>query len=238
MDSQPKCSSKKPLGKILVIGAGFGRTGTLSLKEALETLGYSCYHMKELFHKRHSKLWMVEGEPDFTKIFSEYNATCDWPACSFYKEQFKRYPDAKVILTLRDPEKWYKSCLETIYELTHVLKFPLSFNSALKLSDKFVWMGTFKGRFKDKDYAISVYQKHVEEVQQTIPKEKLLLFDVASGWKPLCEFLSEPIPDVPFPHVNDTATMRKLIQTMRALQFGFWTLIVFIVSFIAYYISS
>ena len=106
-----------------VIGAGFGRTGTMSLKVALEELGFGpCYHMSEVFaHPEHVELWRAAAqgkEVDWEQIFGGYRATVDWPACSFYGELMEKYPDAKVILTVRDPQRWYESAYNTIYTMT------------------------------------------------------------------------------------------------------------------------
>src|SRR3712207_228473 len=111
---------------IEVIGAGFGRTGTMSLKVALEELGFGpCYHMIELFgHPEHVELWETasQGKPvDWEKLFSGYRATTDWPACSFYGELMQRYPNAKVILTVRDPDRWYESTYNTIYGMRRMI---------------------------------------------------------------------------------------------------------------------
>lgn len=105
-----------------VIGAGFGRTGTMSLKVALEELGFEpCYHMSEVFtHPEHVELWRAaaQGEPvEWEQIFGGYRATVDWPACTFYGELMENYPDAKVILTVRDPQRWYESAYNTIYTI-------------------------------------------------------------------------------------------------------------------------
>jgi hypothetical protein len=102
-----------------VIGAGFGRTGTKSLKAALEELGFDpCYHMSELFgHPEHVELWEAAARGksvDWNELLGGYRATTDWPACSFYEELMQSYPDAKVILTLRDPNRWYESTYNTV----------------------------------------------------------------------------------------------------------------------------
>jgi hypothetical protein len=107
---------------VKLIGAGFGRTGTMSLKIALETLGFSpCYHMTEVFaHPEHRGFWISawRGDPaDWDGVLGEYEAAVDWPACTFYEELMKRHPDAKVILSVREPERWYESVRNTIYEV-------------------------------------------------------------------------------------------------------------------------
>ncbi len=117
--------------KALVIGAGFGRTGTLSLKKALEILGYDpCYHMTESLDNFHIPFWerVYCGEKfSWNEIFDKYKATTDFPVCSYWDDILKEYPDSKVILTVRSPESWYKSFDETIYSLTFRLPFGVRF---------------------------------------------------------------------------------------------------------------
>src|SRR5215210_3295615 len=219
-----------------IIGAGFGRTGTMSLKAALEELGFDpCYHMVEVFgHPEHADLWQAawRSEPvDWEDFLGDYRAAVDWPACTFYGELMERYPDAKVLLSVRDPDRWYESVRNTIYELS-------SLSSGLRLSrvvfavftlfafgrisrgnmvDDIIWEGTFDGRFEDKPYAIGVFERHNEEVKRCVPPDKLLVYEVNEGWGPLCEFLGVEEPDKPFPRLNDTAEMRRRIRSVQAL---------------------
>jgi hypothetical protein len=221
---------------VRVIGAGFGRTGTMSLKVALEELGYApCYHMVEVFeHPEHPSLWQAawRREPiDWEELVGGYEAAVDWPACSFYEELMERYPDAKVLLSVRDPERWYESMRSTVYELFRLrtgsrrvgftlgLLTPLfsGFLGSADMVDEIVWDGTFGGRFEDKRYAIEVFERHNERVRQRVPKDKLLVYEVKEGWGPLCEFLGVEEPDAPFPRLNDTAEMRRRIRAVRAL---------------------
>lgn len=210
-------------GGLRIIGAGFGRTGTLSLKEALNQLGFGpCYHMTEVFnHPEHIALWeaAARGEPiDWNDIFADYQATVDWPACDFYKELMVAYPEAKVLLTVRDPEHWYESVQNTIYlssrknlrsPLVAVISFAMrkfvpEMRKRLRMLNAVIWNGTFDGKFEDKDYAITIYKQHIEEVKQYVPPEKLLAYNVKEGWEPLCAFLGVAVPqDEPFPHLND-----------------------------------
>ncbi len=188
-----------------VIGAGFGRTGTLSLKAALEELGFGpCYHMIELFEKPGAtEQWsaIASGEPiDWNTVFDGYQATVDWPACAVYKELMQAYPEAKVLLSVRDPEKWYESVASTIYQSSH--RDPTSLHD--RMVNGLIWQGTFNGRFEEKDYAIAIFQRHIEEVKRHVPPEKLLVYDVKEGWPPLCTFLGVEVPaEKPFPHLND-----------------------------------
>lgn len=178
-----------------VISTGFGRTGTTSLKAALERLGFSrCYHMMEVFsHPEHIPLWLDANQEEavnWEKLFGDYQAAVDWPSCTFYNELMQRYPDAKVLLSVRDPDSWYQSALETIYS-SQQLRPPASWLFALipqvrrfmRMVDAVVWQGTFGGRFEDKDYAIRVFNDHIAEVRRTVPPERLLVFDVKEGWE-------------------------------------------------------
>lgn len=202
---------------LAVVGAGFGRTGTLSLKGALETLGLGpCYHMTEVFaHPEHVPVWRdaTEGRPvDWDALFAGYGSCVDWPACAFWRELASHWPDAKVILTVRDPQRWYESVAKTIYlvlqrELPGDAPEPVRAHHAMvrRLIDE----GTFGGRFEDRDHAIGVYEAHNRAVREAVPPDRLLVYEVAEGWEPLCRFLDRPVPAEPFPRVNSTDEFRE-----------------------------
>ncbi len=218
--------------ELKIIGVGFGRTGTLSLKLALEELGFGpCYHMTELMkHPEYVLLWeaYAQGDPvSLKEIFQGYGATVDWPGCKFYEELMRLYPDAKIVLTVRDPESWYESSKNTIYQGIKQIKSSILvsalffitglFNSfqrhIFRLQNAIIWNGTFRGRFEDKDYAISIFNQHSENVKRNVPADKLLVYEVKEGWGPLCAFLAVPVPEnKPFPHVNDRAFFKKMLK--------------------------
>ena len=221
-----------------VIGAGFGRTGTWSLKAALETLGFGpCYHMTEVFaHPEHADFWTSawRNEPvDWEGVLGSYESTVDWPACTFYEELLERHPDAKVLLSVRDPDPWYESTRSTIYELSMLIEestmsrwisglislliFGGFAGGRSGMANEIIWKGTFDDRFEDKEYAIEVFERHNEEVKRRVPPDRLLVYEVKEGWGPLCEFLGVPEPDEPFPRLNDAARMRRGMWTVRAL---------------------
>jgi hypothetical protein len=213
-----------------VIGAGFGRTGTLSFKTALEKLGYiKCHHMTEVLgNSQQSKYWldMANGkEADWDTVFEGYQACVDFPACSYYYELAQYYPDAKVILTVRSPESWHKSASETIYQFNKLmpswLRLIVPWCNHIYLSkDRKVWEGKFGGRFEDIDHATLVFNQHIAEVKRLIPSERLLVMEVSEGWQPLCDFLGVDIPNEPFPYVNDAKsfkTVTTLLKLARAL---------------------
>jgi hypothetical protein len=208
-------SSEQPTGVTImsldVVGAGFGRTGTLSLKLALEKLGFAqTYHMAELFQNPdHLDLWeeaLQTGSCDWDSLFQGYRASVDWPACTYWKELADYYPDSKVILSLRDPDSWFKSVHNTIY--------PTSME-AMKSEDphlqrwanwgnQLIWQNTFDGRVEDKDHAIATFNANSEAVRNTIEADRLLVFEAAQGWEPLCRFLECDVPNEPYPRVNTT----------------------------------
>lgn len=222
-------------GELRVIGAGFGRTGTTSLKAALERLGFGpCYHMTEVLrHPSHASFWNEAhdraGDVDWRGFFrdsGDYRSAVDWPVCDFYRVLMDEYPRAKVILTVRDPDRWYRSARETIYALGNawagrfvfatVGRLVPSFGRMMRMAHRLIWAGTFGGRFTDEEYAKRVFLEHDREVRRTVPPERLLVYDVKEGWGPLCKFLGVEVPDEPFPHLNDAATFRRLLWLQRA----------------------
>lgn len=192
-----------------VIGAGFGRTGTLSLKLALEQLGFDkCYHMMEVVPD-HREVWAQahRGESvDYDALFEGFQATVDWPSCNLWQDQLKHYPDAKVILSLRDPEAWYKSVMSTIYPTT--IEAAASDDENARAfgvwAKEITWNHVFDGKLEDKAHAIDVFNSHNEAVKATCPPEKLLVFEAKDGWAPLCEFLGVDIPETDYPRSNST----------------------------------
>lgn len=211
-----------------VIGAGFGRTGTLSMKVALETLGYArCHHMTEVFASaQQARMWdeIGRGEAaDWDKVFAGFQASVDFPSASYWRELAEYYPDAKIILTTRSFESWYRSARETIWTLQKVMPGWLKWLvPRLRTIDRMVthtvWGRVFHGRFEDYEYVREVFRRHKADVKATIPAGRLLVFEPKQGWAPLCAFLDCPVPDIPFPHVNDTAEFRKRISVMKALR--------------------
>ena len=219
-----------------IIGAGFGRTGTTSLKAALEELGFGpSYSLTEVFENPgHVQFWEAarRGEKvNWKRFFADHDIAVDWPACSFYGELMEAFPDAPVILTVRDPEPWYESTLSTIYKLRKLTTGPLPVRAAFafaglfapgvtgtaRLADHLVWEDTFDGRFDDRDYAIETFEHHNEQVRRRVPPERLLVFDVRDGWRPLCDFLNVEVPGKPFPRLNEAREMRRRLFGLVAL---------------------
>ena len=198
-----------------VIGAGFGRTGTKSLKDALEHLGLGpCYHMVEVFkNPQAAPGWWYDAaqdpaHADWAKIFAGYNATVDWPNATFYRELADAYPDAKVILTERDPNAWFESTQATIF--ARMPPAPGATEPFPRMLGKVV-CELFDYRMHDRDHCISVFKAHNAKVREVIPAERLLVYEVAQGWQPLCDFLGVPVPEEAMPKVNSTEEFQARI---------------------------
>lgn len=225
-----------------IIGAGFGRTGTLSLKAALEELGFGpCYHMSEVFqHPDHVAIWQAaaDGETvDWDALFANYRSAVDWPSCAFYEQLMRAYPNARILLTVRDPENWYESVSNTIYQIHHRIGAPLlsrilfypgkilittampHMKQIFRMQTAVIWDGTFGGNFEDKQQTLDIFARHIEEVKQKVSPEKLLVYNVKEGWEPLCAFLGVSVPEGrPFPRLNDRDTFagtRRIQQVER-----------------------
>ena len=222
-----------PSPTLHVIGAGLGRTGTLSLHAALERLGCApCEHMTNCFaHPERFALWLEAarrkraGEPiDWRPLFTGYRATVDWPGAYFWRELIATHPEARVILTVRDPERWYDSARATIYAATEArtatpaARLLTAFLAWLdpragrgfRTVQETVWDGTFAGQFTDRAAALGIFAAHNRAVEEMVPAERLLVFDVKQGWGRLCAFLGVPVPaGEPFPHVNDAADFAR-----------------------------
>jgi hypothetical protein len=199
-----------------VIGAGFGRTGTLSLKLALEQLGFGpCYHMVEVFKNPAAAQWWIDaadGRPDWAKIFAGYNSTVDWPSCTYYAELADAYPDARVILTERDPEAWFTSTQNTIFPNAAPPDTDKPFDQMFRK----VVGRLFDNCMREHDHVIDVFKRHNADVRRRVPAERLLVYEVAQGWEPLCRFLGVPVPATPMPQTNSTEEfVRRRAGTRR-----------------------
>jgi hypothetical protein len=223
-----------------VLGVGYGRTGTASLKAALERLGFDpCCHMTEVMESPELvRRWQRIGEggpPDWDSVLGNFRATVDWPGAAYWRELVDAYPQAKVVLTVRDPDRWYASAHNTI------LRFPMRRRNLAErllfavvrrvnpssaqvplLLDQVLWNRVFDGRpfngrtfpngVPDQDYAIASFEQHNEEVKAYVPADRLLVFNVAEGWGPLCQFLDVPVPAEEFPRLNETESFNRMIS--------------------------
>lgn len=203
-----------------VIGVGFARTGTTSLKSALETLGRGpCYHMMDVMSDpRRIRQWRAIGRgasPDWDRVFAGYRSAVDWPAAAYWRELAAYYPDAKLVLTVRDPQSWYESIRRTIFQqvidpprglrtvvFKVVGKVSPNLRAFLAMTEACIQRPIFNDRITDREYAVSVFERHIEEVRVAFPPQRLLVYRVAEGWGPLCDFLDLPVPDGSFPHDN------------------------------------
>ena len=197
-----------------IIGAGLPRTGTKTLKKALEILGYrKCYHMYELgIHPEHIHYWEAasEGaEVDWETLFAGYRATTDYPAAYHWRSLLKYYPNAVVILTVRDPAQWYRSANETVFKIAEEIppnNSPLAQRRRLWKRDMQKWFGE---EIDNIELMLQKFEEHQKNVQNGVSAERLLIYEVSQGWEPLCSFLSQDIPDLEFPFENARADFLK-----------------------------
>ncbi|MGB8364786.1 MAG: sulfotransferase family protein [Rhizomicrobium sp.] len=185
-----------------IIGSGLGRTGTMSMKRALEQLGFDpCHHMTEVFlHPESTALWIAagEGNPDWDAIFKDYAAMVDYPGCKYWRELATYYPDAKVLHTVRDPDSWFESAQATIFA-----PGSRAVNPPPPLKRFFeTLLGNYGDRIHDRAFMTDYFHKHTAEVEATIPKERLLVYQVGEGWDRPCAFLGVPVPATPYPSEN------------------------------------
>ncbi len=197
-----------------VIGAGFGRTGTESMKLALEALGKGpCHHMKEvLVDSEQIALWRsaAQGDvPEWEEAFAGYNSAVDWPTAYFWRELSEYYPDAKVLLTVRSADSWYESMTNTIFKTLKASTDPAS------IGLKLIGEGVFGGRLDDRAHAIAVYEKNIADVQAAFTQERLLTYHLGEGWEPLCQFLGEPVPNIPFPRSNPREQFGSMMSDLN-----------------------
>ncbi len=203
-----------------LIGAGLPRTGTLTQKIALEMLGLGpTYHMVEVFaDPDRIGLWeqALDGKPRWAKIFAGYDSTVDLPGCYFWEELIGVYPNARVLLSVRDPEQWERSVRQTVWAMRNSDSVVCLLSDAqahvnprwqafLKMTDRLAWTerGIFASGHETPAQLIEGMERHNEAVRRVVPPGRLLVWNVTEGWEPLCEFLGIPVPDAPFPHVNE-----------------------------------
>jgi hypothetical protein len=195
-----------------VIGAGLGRTGTLSLKLALEHIGFAkCYHMSEMLaqFRAHLPLWIesAKGNPRWDTIFAGYQSSTDYPGCMFWRQLAAKYPDAKIILTTRDPDKWFESVSATVFSEQHRARL-----EGDPLMAEFFALTIFDDlgdRLRDRAKMIEYFEAWNQSVIDEVPPEKLLIFSASDGWEPLCAFLGVPVPPEPYPRVNSREEMTE-----------------------------
>ncbi len=210
-----------------LIGAGQPRTATTTQMIALEMLGMPCYHMRDMMMDLEGSVpqWRkaFEGDGDWDEIFAGKESTVDWPAAWHYKELIDVYPDAKVLLSVRSADGWVQSMENTITQiffrdtLMHHLsraQYNIDPNYAAWI-DLLTEMnfgeerGAWRGTNGEPGAMAEAYERWNQEVKDTVPAERLLVWDPKDGWEPLCEFLDVDVPDGPVPNVNDTENFQK-----------------------------
>jgi Sulfotransferase domain len=195
-----------------IVGSGFGRTGTMSLKRALEQLAFGpCHHMEELLlHSEQIHFWqgIVAGRTmNWEEVFAGYNSQVDWPGAHVWQDLAAAYPQAKVIQTVRPEKHWWKSFSQTIAALLtsdQQMAPPPHIVALTQMATEMISTQTFGGSMTDKEVALAAYRRRTDEVRAAIPPGRLLVFDVAEGWQPLCRFLEVAVPSTPFPRLNST----------------------------------
>ena len=233
-----------------VICAGWGRTGTRSLKYALQNLLEApSYHMQNiLLNKKHAKLWQniifkKNDSYNWNDIYNGYGACLDFPSCNYYKELMKEYPDAKVILTIRDADSWMKSWNALNREILNSIAFKFfsripgtSFYIQKKIHNEAILgqNGMFKGH-KNEENIKNEFIKWNESVIKYVPKDRLLVYEIKDGWEPLCNFLELPVPDKPFFHKNKTKNMGHMSRFIGSMFVISILLAIVIIFLIIYY---
>ena len=209
-----------------VIGVGLGRTGTLSLKIALERLGFGpCCHMTEVFADARNRipLWLgaTEGAPDWDAIFAGFRSTCDYPSATYWRELADYYPDAKLVLTTRDPEGWFDSVSATIFAPWMQDAYLGTPAHVLMQRTLFEPIGS---DVSDRQAVTEWYVQRERTILGLFGPDRLLRFDTRDGWEPLCDFLDVPVPDVAYPRTNSRDQIgappegRATVQADPALQ--------------------
>jgi len=202
-----------------IIGAGFGRTGTDSMKRALEMIGFGpCYHMYEVAphpdrYDRWLSVYNEDAVPKWDEIFADYRATVDWPAARYWRELADHYPSAKILLTVRSSESWYASMEKTIFVAMREPTEQQGMAQALRDT-------VFDGDIDDKDHVIDVYERNIANVTAAFGSERLLTYELGSGWTPLCDFLGVPIPKTPYPSGNAVEEFHKTSERAAKLRNG------------------
>ncbi|GAN10270.1 conserved hypothetical protein [Mucor ambiguus] len=215
------------MAPLKVIGAGFGRTGTEGLRAALNMLGHKTHHMRQFWEDQELnpdefyEAYIHRDQADWDKLYANYDAAVDWPTVAFYKDLVAKYPDAKVILTVRSAESWYKSVKNTIYRAsTTGLRAPEGSRMA-----SFIRMATTipidgllvdTEAFADEERMKKIYLSHIEDVKKTVPPERLLIMELGEGWARMCNFLGKEVPTEPYPRTNSSEEFEKMINVFES----------------------
>jgi hypothetical protein len=208
-----------------LLGVGFGRTGTMSLKGAIEELGFPCFHMIDLItgenRDRDLPYWIkiANDEPvDWDEVFEPWEATVDWPAASRWEQLIDAFPDAAVLLNYRDFDGWYKSVENTILAVKQAARAGELREDANRegpkpelwgVIEQLIWQGDFQDKFEDREWVRQMYFDRMETIKSTVPSNRLIVWELGTdGWEPICEALGVDVPDKPFPRLHDTNEFR------------------------------
>lgn len=200
-----------------IIGAGFARTGTESMKRALELLGFGpCYHMYEvLADKGRFDHWLGVcndgADPRWDDTFAGYRATVDWPAAHYWRQLAAHFPEARILLTLRESECWYASMDRTVLRL---MRDPVANPHMAQALRRAV----FGGEIDDRAHVIATYERHNAEVRAAFGPDRLLTCELGSGWQPLCDFLRVPVPQAPYPSGNRAEEFHRREKALGAIR--------------------
>ncbi|KAG2216971.1 hypothetical protein INT45_011877 [Circinella minor] len=211
------------MAPLKIIGVGYGRTGTESLRVALNMLGYNTHHMREMFNRDgHPEVFQEayehpDNEIDWDMLYDGFDAAVDWPTAEFLEPLMKKYPDAKILLTERDFESWYKSVSNTLHPMaTQVMKS--SDSEYMRRIHSMVSTIAMNGdiadpkRFQNKEDIKKKFEEHYNKVKRIVPKDRLLVLQLGEGWNRLCEFLDKPIPNEPYPRTNSTKELQESVE--------------------------
>lgn len=192
-----------------VIGSGLGRTGTKSLHAALNLLGLGpCHHMMEVFQNPETMpLWIEAGagRPDWESVFDGYRSAVDYPTAAYWRELALRYPEAKIIHTIRDPADWFESTQATIFRPGGIAHAAIQSSELIGDFFRSFIKPPLLDHLNDRDWLLDYFRRHTDEVKATIPPDRLLFYEVTEGWAPLCAFLGLDVPGEAFPSQNSRA---------------------------------
>jgi hypothetical protein len=205
-----------------VIGCGFGRTGSKSMKIALEQLGFGpCHHMEEVIANPSEQLpyWLAASKKkdvNWDEAFRGYESCVDWPSAAYWEQLAVHFPDAKIILTTRIPESWHDSISKTIFKVIGDMKSAPTGGESNPFGEMIMQMiveNTFKGDISDRDHCIDIFNKNEQAVKDAFSGDKLFVYNIGDGWEGLCEWLDVPVPDTPFPRTNNQQEFFELLDS-------------------------
>jgi hypothetical protein len=208
---------------LTVVGAGVGRTGTNSLKLALEQLlDGRCHHMLEIIgDPSQVSGWTdaIDGrDVDWQILLDGYVAQVDWPGASFWRELSAANPDALVVLSTRDADAWYLSASNTIFNVFE--SPPPGLEGWFEVAVPKMFGERFCDDLGNPSAMIDAFERHNAEVRAGVPADRLLEWTPSEGWEPICERLGVPVPDEPFPITNTTQEMRERLGLPSLPQAG------------------